>query len=151
MRRLLNRARKDTAAVAAGSVELSGDYDTQDILLGDSNILRSIITNLLSNAVRFTPKSGHIDIVWKRDDNGSGVIEVHDSGIGIAPEDLARVTERFYRTDSGRARHDGGSGIGSTACPSIRRGLKSKAPSIRAACSAACFPTPESSPAPMLH
>ena len=111
VRKLFKRIAKDASAMAGDELNIRWHLDEDVALLGDMKILRSVITNLLSNAIRFTPAGGSIDVRWVRSEQG-GCIEVEDSGIGIAPEDLARVTERFYRTDLGRARHDGGSGIG---------------------------------------
>lgn len=111
MHMMLRQACNDAEKMAPGkhSVVLTCPEDA--VLLGDRSTLRSIVTNLLSNAVRFTPKDGQINVIWQTDASGAHV-SVADSGIGIAPEDLGRVTERFYRTDHGRARHVGGSGIG---------------------------------------
>jgi two-component system phosphate regulon sensor histidine kinase PhoR len=61
--------------------------------------------------VKYTPASGRIDIRWWTDARG-GHVEVRDSGIGISPEHLPRLTERFYRVDPGRSRKLGGSGLG---------------------------------------
>jgi two-component system phosphate regulon sensor histidine kinase PhoR len=62
--------------------------------------------------VKYTPVSGAIRIVWRVDAAGYGRFEVHDTGPGIAAEHLPRLTERFYRVDSGRSRAAGGSGLG---------------------------------------
>lgn len=111
MHRMLSQACQDADMVAAGPRQIMLDCPEDAVLLGDRSTLRSIVTNLLSNAVRFTPDGGQVHVTWRADEDGAR-IAVKDSGIGIAPEDLGRVTERFYRTDHGRARHVGGSGIG---------------------------------------
>jgi two-component system phosphate regulon sensor histidine kinase PhoR len=73
--------------------------------------LESAVRNLLSNAVRYTPDGGRIDVEWRyRDDEAW--LTVRDTGIGIAPEHLPRLTERFYRVDRGRSRDSGGTGLG---------------------------------------
>jgi two-component system phosphate regulon sensor histidine kinase PhoR len=108
---MLRQACNDAEKMAPGKHLIALTCPENAVLLGDRSTLRSIVTNLLSNAVRFTPKGGQIDVSWQTDANGAHICVV-DSGIGIAPEDLVRVTERFYRTDHGRARHVGGSGIG---------------------------------------
>jgi len=73
--------------------------------------LESAVRNLLSNAVRYTPDGGRIDVDWRyRDDEAW--LTVRDTGIGIAPEHLPRLTERFYRVDRGRSRDSGGTGLG---------------------------------------
>lgn len=74
--------------------------------------LASAVSNLITNAVRYTPKDGTITVSWYRDDDGGAVYSVQDTGIGIAAQDLPRLTERFYRADRGRSRATGGTGLG---------------------------------------
>ena len=74
--------------------------------------LQSALGNLVTNAVRYTPAGGRIELRWTQRDDGSGLFEVQDDGPGIAREHLARLTERFYRVDSGRSRDTGGTGLG---------------------------------------
>jgi two-component system phosphate regulon sensor histidine kinase PhoR len=75
--------------------------------------LASAMGNLVSNAVRYTPDGGAIDIAWRvRASDGCAEFEVRDSGIGIAKEHLPRLTERFYRVDGSRSRDTGGTGLG---------------------------------------
>ncbi|HWL61815.1 MAG TPA: phosphate regulon sensor histidine kinase PhoR [Steroidobacteraceae bacterium] len=81
-------------------------------LRGDENELHSAFSNLVDNAAKYTPASGKVRICWRLDEQGQGRFEVHDTGPGIAPEHLPRLTERFYRVDSGRARSAGGAGLG---------------------------------------
>ncbi|MDX1480946.1 MAG: phosphate regulon sensor histidine kinase PhoR [Woeseiaceae bacterium] len=80
-------------------------------LRGSGGEIDSLITNLVSNAVRHTPAEGRIALSWRADADGAE-LTVSDTGEGIDPEHLPRVTERFYRGDSGRAREDGGVGLG---------------------------------------
>jgi two-component system phosphate regulon sensor histidine kinase PhoR len=89
--------------------ELDVDYGLS--LRGSETELHSIASNLISNAVKYTPASGSITIRWARE-TGGAVLVVRDTGIGIAPEHLPRLTERFYRVDRARARAKGGSGLG---------------------------------------
>jgi two-component system, OmpR family, phosphate regulon sensor histidine kinase PhoR len=84
---------------------------TDAALLGSESELHSIFYNLVNNAVRFTP-SGSVRIYWRGDDGGGAVFEVVDTGIGIAEEQIPRITERFYRVDPGRSRATGGTGLG---------------------------------------
>lgn len=88
-------------------------------LLGHPEEIRSAVLNLITNAVRYTPRGGRIRVVWKRTGTGA-VLTVADTGIGIPPEHLPRITERFYRVDKGRSRDTGGTGLGlassSTSC-----------------------------------
>jgi two-component system phosphate regulon sensor histidine kinase PhoR len=85
--------------------------ETDAALLGKESELHSIFYNLVNNAVRFTPPSGNVKVVWRAAD-GATVFEVIDTGIGIAEEQIPRVTERFYRVDPGRSRASGGTGLG---------------------------------------
>ena len=81
-------------------------------IAGDETELRSALGNLVSNAVRYTPEGGRIDVSWRIADDGSGAIAVTDTGPGIARVHLPRLTERFYRVDSSRSRESGGTGLG---------------------------------------
>ncbi len=80
-------------------------------LIGSRDELRSALGNLVSNAIRYTPESGRIVVRWVVDEQGVR-FEVQDSGIGIAPEHIPRLTERFYRIDKSRSRETGGTGLG---------------------------------------
>jgi two-component system, OmpR family, phosphate regulon sensor histidine kinase PhoR len=85
--------------------------DSNAWLLGVESEIHSIVSNLVTNAVKYTPRSGEIEMRWWTDDDGAH-ISVRDTGVGIAPEHIPRLTERFYRIDSGRSRDMGGSGLG---------------------------------------
>jgi two-component system phosphate regulon sensor histidine kinase PhoR len=91
---------------------VSSQVDTDARLLGDETELLSALSNLVDNAAKYTPATGSIRICWRLDENGYARFEVHDTGPGIAPEHLPRLTERFYRVDSGRSRAAGGAGLG---------------------------------------
>lgn len=78
---------------------------------GAQEELRSALSNLVSNAVRYTPKGGEIWLSWQLV-NDQAVFSVRDTGIGIAQEHIERLTERFYRVDRGRSRETGGTGLG---------------------------------------
>ena len=80
-------------------------------VLGTTSEIESAVRNLLTNAVRYTPAGGQIGVEWRLRD-GDGLLSVRDSGIGIPPEHLPRLTERFYRVDHGRSRETGGTGLG---------------------------------------
>lgn len=73
--------------------------------------IETVIVNLLSNAIRFTPADGDITMTWRSDGDGAELI-VADTGEGIDPEFIPRLTERFFRVDKGRSRDDGGIGLG---------------------------------------
>ena len=81
-------------------------------IAGSSRELLSALSNLVSNAVRYTPATGAIDVQWHTLADGRGELSVRDSGPGIAPEHLPRLTERFYRVDRSRSRETGGTGLG---------------------------------------
>ena len=81
-------------------------------IAGTDAELHSALGNLVSNAVRYTPEGGVIEIGWRARPEGGAELEVRDTGIGIAREHLPRLAERFYRVDSSRARDTGGTGLG---------------------------------------
>jgi len=74
--------------------------------------IRSAFSNIVTNAVRYTPEGGTIRIRWYQDENGEACFAVSDTGVGIDPLHLPRLTERFYRADVGRSRETGGTGLG---------------------------------------
>ena len=80
-------------------------------LRGSRDELRSAFGNLVSNAVRYTPAGGSVRLGWVARPDGAA-FEVADSGIGIAPEHMPRLTERFYRVEKSRSRETGGTGLG---------------------------------------
>jgi two-component system phosphate regulon sensor histidine kinase PhoR len=81
-------------------------------LLGEPRELQSALSNLVSNAVRYTPAGGRIQVSVDKSADGCLVLEVRDTGAGIAAEHLPRLTERFYRVDRSRSRESGGTGLG---------------------------------------
>jgi two-component system phosphate regulon sensor histidine kinase PhoR len=78
----------------------------------DPGALRQIFSNLFSNALRYTPPGGRIDVVATALRGGGVQIEVHDTGTGIPAPHLSRIFERFYRVDPARSRSEGGTGLG---------------------------------------
>jgi two-component system phosphate regulon sensor histidine kinase PhoR len=89
-------------------VELGSDAH----LGGDQAEIVSAFSNLVDNAVKYTPTTGLVRLIWEVSASGEGRFTVADTGPGIAPEHLPRLTERFYRVDPGRARNVGGTGLG---------------------------------------
>ncbi len=81
-------------------------------LTGAASELRSAVSNLINNAVRYTPDGGCIEVRWERLPDGRARLLVIDSGPGIAPEHVPRLGERFYRVDRSRSRESGGTGLG---------------------------------------
>ncbi len=108
---LLERLVRETRASAVTPPRFELDIKAESGLLGSERELHSIASNLISNAIKYTPADGTITVRWCCDDAG-GHLSVADTGIGIAAEHLPRLTERFYRADKSRARANGGSGLG---------------------------------------
>jgi len=107
---LLALLRKD-ALTLEHRPEIRLHLDSNACLLGSETELQSVFTNIVSNAIKYTPVTGTVDIRWWQDEQGAH-LSVIDTGIGIAQEHLPRLTERFYRVDSGRSRKLGGFGLG---------------------------------------
>ncbi len=108
---MLALIRKETLARPQRPAVVELRLDSDELLLGSESELHSIFANLVSNAVKYTPADGRVDVRWWTDAKG-GHVEVRDTGIGIPAEHLPRLTERFYRVDTGRSRKLGGSGLG---------------------------------------
>ncbi len=102
---------QDACALSGGRHRVTVELASDDWLNGAEDELRSAFGNLISNAVRYTPERGEITIGWRRSGDG-GVFSVRDTGIGIAPQHIPRLTERFYRVDRSRSRETGGTGLG---------------------------------------
>ena len=81
-------------------------------LTGCRSELRSALGNLVSNAVRYTPEGGTIQMGWQMDGDGGASFSVRDNGVGIESQHIPRLTERFYRVDRSRSRESGGTGLG---------------------------------------
>jgi two-component system phosphate regulon sensor histidine kinase PhoR len=94
-------------------------------LHGVSQYLYSAFANLVRNAVQYTPSGGRIVIRWRADAAGA-CFEVEDNGIGIPPHLIPRLTERFYRVDTGRSRSVGGTGLGLSIVKHVLRNHQAK-------------------------
>ena len=90
---------------------LNLDIDSHCDLIGSDMEIASAFSNLITNAIKYTPKGGIITIGW-HEDGDHAYSTVQDTGIGINPKHLPRLTERFYRVDSARSRQTGGTGLG---------------------------------------
>ncbi len=86
---------------------------------GDARMLQRMLANLLDNAIKYTPAGGRIETSIRKDANGGVVLTVKDTGIGIAPEDLPHIFERFYRGDQSRS--ESGTGLGLSLARAIAR------------------------------
>lgn len=108
---LFEAVRADTLILSEGRHEITLEIVGPGRMFGVASELRSVFGNLASNAVRYTPKGGRISLRWESRPEGAAFI-VSDTGIGIPPQHIPRLTERFYRVDRGRSRESGGTGLG---------------------------------------
>lgn len=97
----LSHGRHKVTVLVESDFGVRGNYDE----------LHSAFGNLVTNAVRYTPEGGEIRVCW-RTDGDNGIFAVEDTGLGIEPQHIPRLTERFYRVDRGRSRSTGGTGLG---------------------------------------
>ena len=109
---LMALIKNDAEALSQGKHSISFDMNSTQNLLGDEREILSAFSNLVSNAIRYTPDVGAISVEWKVNEQGEGEFSVTDTGPGIASEHLSRLTERFYRVDRSRSRDTGGTGLG---------------------------------------
>jgi two-component system phosphate regulon sensor histidine kinase PhoR len=105
-------ARALSALITPQVRKLSFDMGPPSELAGVQTELFSAFSNLVTNAVRYTPESGSVHVQWRLLPDGRGQFLVKDTGQGIAAEHLPRLTERFYRVDRSRSRETGGTGLG---------------------------------------
>jgi two-component system phosphate regulon sensor histidine kinase PhoR len=109
---LMALLKNDAEALSQGKHVLHFECLAPNTLLGDEREVLSAFSNLISNAIRYTPDVGSISASWKINSQGQGEFSVNDTGPGIASEHLSRLTERFYRVDRSRSRDTGGTGLG---------------------------------------
>jgi two-component system phosphate regulon sensor histidine kinase PhoR len=102
----------DARALSDHRHTIALDVREPAVVTGSRDELASAFGNVVSNAVRYTPEGGTITLAWRLTDDGRGAFSVTDTGIGIAPEHIPRLTERFYRVDRSRSRATGGTGLG---------------------------------------
>ena len=108
---VLERVKQDMGLLSEGRHRIELDIQGWHTVFGTPEELQSAITNLASNAIRYTPDGGDVRLVWHGSSEG-GTLRVVDSGIGIEPQHIPRLTERFYRVDRSRSRETGGTGLG---------------------------------------
>jgi two-component system phosphate regulon sensor histidine kinase PhoR len=109
--RLLDRLKEEAKTMTRDRHRLQFDLDRELRLYGRETELQSVFTNLIANAIQYTPANGVISVRWWGDEQGAH-FAVADTGIGIEEKDIPRLTERFYRVDVGRSRASGGTGLG---------------------------------------
>lgn len=108
---LLLEVYRQALLMAEGKVEVHIGREDQAQVMGDADRLRQLLLNLVENAIKYTPPGGQVTLSLDREP-GWVRISVADTGIGIAPEDLPHIFERFYRADKARSRAQGGTGLG---------------------------------------
>ncbi len=108
---LLGLVKQQAQASETPGADISVVTQSETQLLANPSALLSVAQNLVQNALRHTPATGHIKLGWRVAD-GEGQLWVRDDGCGIEAEHLSRLTERFYRVDSGRTSIQGGTGLG---------------------------------------
>ena len=112
MRAMVESSLSDARIMSSGKHQISSALEAV-WLVGNRDEIASVVSNLIANAVRYTPPGGEINVtLGTRGDTRELVMAVQDNGEGIAPEHLPRLTERFYRVDRGRSRAAGGTGLG---------------------------------------
>ena len=109
---MLATLRREAEALSQGLHRISVNDATNIDLWGSNKELHSAFSNLVSNAVRYTPAGGEIAIDFSIQPDGGAALSVRDSGFGIPAAHLPRITERFYRVSTSRSRESGGTGLG---------------------------------------
>src|SRR5262249_31276558 len=102
----------------AKEIRLGVEVNGATGVIGDASRLREVFFNLLDNGIKYTPKGGEIEV--RISQNGpEAVVTVRDTGIGVPPEHVPHVFDRFYRVDKARSRAEGGTGLGLSIAQSI--------------------------------
>ncbi|MFW6345363.1 MAG: phosphate regulon sensor histidine kinase PhoR [Halomonas sp.] len=109
---LLEEVRRDAEALSGGRHAIAVELKEPRALVGSEQEIRSALSNLAFNAVRYTPEGSHITLSWRPAADHGACLEVIDDGEGIDPVHIPRLTERFYRVDKGRSAATGGTGLG---------------------------------------
>jgi two-component system phosphate regulon sensor histidine kinase PhoR len=111
VRKLLGEIYHEGQMLSNGKHKIHLQIESDTRLTGSREELRSAFTNLVTNAIRYTPEGQEIVMRWSQRE-GQSMFAVQDNGIGIAPQHIPRLTERFYRVDHSRSRETGGTGLG---------------------------------------
>ncbi|MEY3621401.1 MAG: hypothetical protein RL132_483 [Pseudomonadota bacterium] len=112
MREMMDRLTTDANTISRSQHHIECKAASSAKLIGAEDELASAFSNLVSNAIRYTPAGGTIRLTWSINPEGCAVFGVEDTGPGIEPQHLPRLTERFYRVDRSRSRETGGTGLG---------------------------------------
>lgn len=105
-------------------VELATELPSRPVVvLGEDEALRQAISNLVDNAIKYSPDGARVEVRLFTDDGKDGVVEVEDHGVGISQEHLERIFERFYRVDPARSRELGGTGLGLAIVKNVAHAL----------------------------
>ena len=118
VREILEQARSQVRRPGGAPITLDAPADAALSVCGNQDELIRLFSNLLENAVRYTPPAGRVGVTTDRDGPHVRVF-VSDTGTGVPPEHLSHLGERFYRADAARTRQDGGTGLGLAICRSI--------------------------------
>ena len=109
---LIGRICRDAEAADEHAHEIEIDLDCQCRLRGVEGELYSAMSNLVTNALRYSPENTRVTVCWRPGDGGTAVFAVEDEGIGIERKHIPFITQRFYRVDSSYSRKTGGTGLG---------------------------------------
>lgn len=112
MHELLSLILAEAKQLSHNSHEITLHFEENLALQGSRSEIHSAFSNLVSNAIRYTPKGGKIHFCWLKQTNQEAAFIVEDTGIGIEPQHLPKLTDRFYRVDRSRSRETGGTGLG---------------------------------------
>jgi two-component system phosphate regulon sensor histidine kinase PhoR len=109
---LMRTLYEEGRSLSNGQHKIRLEIESEARLSGSTSELHSAFGNLVTNAIRYTPQGGEVVLRWTEQSDGHTQFSVKDSGIGIAPQHISRLTERFYRIDRSRSRETGGTGLG---------------------------------------
>lgn len=109
---MMTRLIEDARNLSNGNHIIRHHLNSTKNIYGAENEIFSAFSNLITNSIRYTPEGGTIQLSWTDEEDGGATFTVFDTGIGIAPEHIPRLTERFYRVDRSRSRDTGGTGLG---------------------------------------
>ncbi len=149
---LASEVRREAQAMSSEALHDIRTHGKPEIMVrGRTEELHSALLNLVSNALRYSPDGGTVAIRWKQKDQRVR-LAVEDQGVGIPPEQIARLAERFYRVDKARSRNTGGTGLGLAIVKHIlqRHGAHLQIDSTpgKGSVFTCVFPKPETPPAP---